>query len=70
MFEDEQFTVEAKQLDHGILSYGYRIVEKDRPGTLLVDKLQSMGVRPGPLYKKVKAGESITLEDGTVLDAC
>ena len=70
VFEDEQFTVEAKQLDHGILSYGYRIVEKDRPGTLLVDKLQSMGVKPGPLYKKVKAGESITLEDGTVLDAC
>ena len=70
IFEDEQFTVEAKQLDHGILSYGYRIVEKDRPGTLLVDKLQSMGVKPGPLYKKVKAGESITLEDGTVLDAC
>ena len=43
VFEDEQFIVEAKQLDHGIPSYGYRIVEKDRPGTLLVDKLQIDG---------------------------
>ena len=54
----------------GFLHLAFRIVEKDRPGTLLVDKLQSMGVKPGPLYKKVKAGESIALEDGTVLDAC
>jgi ribonuclease Z len=69
VFEDDQFIVEARQLDHGIASYGFRIVEKDRPGTLLVDKLQKVGVKPGPLYKKIKAGESITLEDGTVLNA-
>jgi ribonuclease Z len=69
LFEDEQFIVEALQLDHGILSYGFRIVEKDRPGTLLVDKLQEAGIKPGPLYKKIKAGESITLEDGTVLES-
>jgi ribonuclease Z len=69
VFEDEQFIVEARQLDHGIPSYGFRIVEKDRPGTLLVDKLQKLGVKPGPLYKKIKAGESITLEDGSVLNA-
>jgi ribonuclease Z len=68
LFEDEQFIVEARQLDHGITSYGFRIVEKDRPGTLLVDKLQEAGVKPGPLYKRIKAGELITLEDGTVLE--
>ena len=35
IFEDEQFIVEAQFLDHGIPSYGYRIVEKDKPGTLV-----------------------------------
>ena len=40
VYEDEQFTVQALPLDHGIYCVGYRIVEKDRPGTLLVDKLK------------------------------
>jgi ribonuclease Z len=68
IFEDEQFLVETRLLDHGISSYGFRIREKDRPGTLLVDKLAEVGLKPGPLYKKIKDGESITLDDGTVLE--
>lgn len=67
VFEDDQFTVSALALDHGILSYGYRIVEKDRPGTLLVDKLRDEGVAPGPIFKAIKNGENVTLEDGRVL---
>ena len=69
IFEDEEFTVEARKLDHGILSYGYRVVEKDRPGTLLVDKLQELGIHPGPIYKTIKAGEPVVLEDGTTIEA-
>ncbi|WP_338451707.1 ribonuclease Z [Niallia oryzisoli] len=69
LFEDDQFIVEARKLEHGIPSYGFRIVEKDRPGTLLVDKLQEAGIKPGPIYKKIKEGESVTLEDGTTLAA-
>ncbi|WP_141431799.1 ribonuclease Z [Bacillus sp. 03113] len=69
IFEDEQFLVEARLLDHGIPSYGYRVVEKDRPGTLMVDKLMAAGIKPGPVYKKIKNGENVTLENGTVVDA-
>ncbi|ETI66672.1 ribonuclease Z [Neobacillus vireti] len=68
IFEDEQFTVEARLLEHGIPSYGYRIVEKDRPGTLLADKLKEAGVQPGPIFRKIKNGESVTLEDGRVIE--
>lgn len=67
IFEDEQFIVEARLLDHGIPSYGYRIVEKDRPGTLLADKLVEAGVEPGPIFRKIKEGETVTLEDGTLI---
>jgi ribonuclease Z len=68
IFEDEQFTVEARLLEHGIPSYGYRIVEKDRPGTLLADKLVEAGVQPGPIFKKIKNGETVMLEDGRVIE--
>ncbi|WP_077213896.1 ribonuclease Z [Bacillus dakarensis] len=69
IFEDEKFIVEARLLEHGIPSYGYRVVEKDHPGTLLVEELQKAGIAPGPVYKKIKHGESVTLEDGTVVEA-
>ncbi|RAK22274.1 ribonuclease Z [Anoxybacillus vitaminiphilus] len=68
VFEDEQFIVTAKPLAHGIPSYGYRIVEKDLPGTLLVDKLREIGIRPGPIYQQIKQGKTVILEDGTVID--
>ncbi len=68
VFEDEQFTVTAKSLDHGIYSIGYRIVEKDRPGSLLVDRLRSEGVKPGPLFKALKNGQTVCLDDGRVIN--
>ncbi|XJZ26139.1 ribonuclease Z [Bacillota bacterium Lsc_1132] len=69
IFEDDQFSVEARLLDHGIASYGYRIVEKDKPGMLLADKLKEVGIAPGPIYKKIKNGEPVVLDDGRVIDS-
>ncbi|QED48542.1 ribonuclease Z [Cytobacillus dafuensis] len=69
IFEDEAFAVEALLLQHGIPSYGYRIIEKDRPGTLLADKLMEAGIKPGPIYKQIKNGEPIQLEDGRVIES-
>lgn len=68
IYEDEQFTVHALPLDHGIYCVGYRVVEKDRPGALLVDKLKKEGVKPGPHFKALKNGERVQLEDGRILD--
>ncbi|GAA3322318.1 hypothetical protein GCM10020331_041720 [Ectobacillus funiculus] len=67
VFEDEQFTVETARLSHGIECFGYRITEHDIPGPLLVDKLLERGIKPGPMFKRLKNGESVELEDGTVL---
>lgn len=65
IFEDDGFYVEAKVLEHGVTSYGYRIVEKDRPGKLDTDKLLKYGITPGPIYKEIKEGKEVILEDGT-----
>ncbi|MGQ3377209.1 ribonuclease Z [Priestia endophytica] len=67
IFEDEQFVVEARLLEHGVSSYGYRIIEKDTKGTLLVEKLREIGIKPGPIYRDIKEKEEVVLEDGCVL---
>lgn len=64
VFEDEWCTVERVSLEHRIASSGYRIVEKDRPGELKVDALKQLGVEAGPVYARLKRGETITLADG------
>ena len=65
--EDGDFTVKAAPLNHRIACYGYRIEERPRPGTLNAAKLRDLGVPPGPLYARLKAGEDVELEDGRVI---
>ncbi|GIP53651.1 ribonuclease Z [Paenibacillus vini] len=67
LFEDATFRVESAKLDHRISSYGYRVIEKDLPGKLDIELLKSHGITPGPLYGKLKRGESIVAPDGTTL---
>jgi ribonuclease Z len=67
LFENDKFAVCTKKLDHNIPSYGFRIVEKNKQGKLLVEKLKNMGVQPGPVYQQIKENEQVTLEDGTVI---
>ncbi|KRG08704.1 ribonuclease Z [Lederbergia galactosidilytica] len=64
IFEDDQFLVETALLDHGIPSFGFRITERDRPGTLDSGRLKAKGIPPGPIYKKLKMGESVQLDHG------
>ncbi|MCH4169459.1 MAG: ribonuclease Z [Streptococcaceae bacterium] len=61
IFEDNSFKVETKKLEHGIPCFGYRITEKDKTGELQVDKLQALGVPSGPIYGKIKSGQSIEI---------
>lgn len=68
IYEDQNFQVFTAKLDHRIPSYGFRIVEKPRPGELMMDKLVQYHVPNGPLLGKLKAGQEITLPNGQVLN--
>ncbi len=68
IFEDEQFKVSVKKLKHGIPSFGFRIEEADHEGTLKAEDLKTLGVPFGPLFGKLKNGETVTLEDGRVIN--
>ncbi|MCV3295863.1 MAG: ribonuclease Z [Oenococcus sp.] len=67
VFQDKQFSVTAFAMNHGIEDYAYRIVEADAVGELQVAKLLNLGLKSGPLFGQIKAGQDISLPDGRVL---
>lgn len=68
LFEDNKFIVFCKKLEHGIDSYGYRIIEKDSSGELLAEKLKTIGIPPGPIYQQIKENETTILSDGSTIN--
>lgn len=64
---DDTFRVTCRQLQHGVMSFGFRVEEKPTAGKLQRDRLEREGVMKGPVYARVKAGEDITLADGRVI---
>lgn len=65
--EIDAWRIKVALLDHGDRCYGYRLEEPNKPGRLDARRLQKFGVSPGPIYGKIKQGETIVLENGQVL---
>ncbi|TCD14757.1 ribonuclease Z [Lelliottia amnigena] len=68
VFENEHYTVTAGALNHPVECYGYRIEEHDKPGALDAAALIADGVKPGPLFQRLKHGDTVTLEDGRIVN--
>lgn len=66
--EDERRVVTAYPMSHTLTCVGYRIEERPKPGALDVARLTQEGIRPGPWFQQLKRGESVTLEDGRILN--
>ena len=67
VFEDNKFRVEAKLLAHRVPCFGYRIIEKDLPASLDIDKLKKDNIHIGSFYRDLKEGQTVTLEDGRII---
>ena len=67
LLEDDDITVRCTPLRHRVPAYAYRIDRKPRPGRFAVEKARALGIPPGPIYAQLKAGRSVTLEDGRVI---
>lgn len=63
--DNDDYYVEARPLNHTSFCLGYRFQEKDRPGKVDAEKAEKLGITEDKQYKALKAGEDITLEDGT-----
>ncbi|MGN8224363.1 ribonuclease Z [Gracilimonas sp. BCB1] len=67
VFDADEYYVEARPLNHTKFCVGFRFQEKDRPGKVDAEKAKKMGISEDEQYKALKAGEDVTLEDGTVI---
>ncbi|MFZ4444841.1 MAG: ribonuclease Z, partial [Planktothrix agardhii] len=67
IFEDEEYQVVCGPLKHRVPAFGYRIIEKDKPGRFDVETAQKLGIPPGPIYAKLKQGQTVTLANGRVI---
>src|SRR5437763_268398 len=57
-------------VEHGErIAIGYQIVEETRLGRFNPDMAREMGIPEGPLWGKIHKGETVTLENGRVVEA-
>ncbi len=57
-------------VDHGgSSSVGYALIEETRKGRFDPDHARSLGIPEGPLWGRIHKGESVTLEDGRVIES-
>ena len=62
------YTVRVLPLSHSITSYGYCLVEAERPGRFDPEAARRLGIPEGPLWGRIQRGESLRLPDGRRID--
>ncbi|MEX0719249.1 MAG: ribonuclease Z [Balneolaceae bacterium] len=67
VLDTEDYYVEARPLNHTKFCAGFRFQEKDKPGKVDAAKAEKMGVTKDEHFKELKAGNDITLEDGSTI---
>ena len=67
-FETDEYTVSAFETTHRTRSQGYVLAEDDRPGRFDRPRAEELGVPVGPDFGRLHAGETVELEDGTVVE--
>jgi ribonuclease Z len=67
IYEDDDLLVRCAPLTHRVPAYGYRVETRPRPGRFDIEKARALGIPPGPIYAQLKAGRSVTLEDGRII---
>ena len=65
-FENNEFQLEAHQLEHGIETLGYRFVEKDLR-KIDMKKIKKSGIPVGPLLGKLQQGKPIEINGKKIM---
>lgn len=68
IYEDEGVQVFCQPLEHRVEDFGYAVVEKPQSGRFDAEAAAQLGLKPGPLFGRLKNGEKVTLPDGREID--
>ena len=68
IWEDDRTQVFCTPVAHRIPAFAYAVVERDHAGHFNVEAAAALGIAPGPIYGRLKKGETVTLEDGRIID--
>ncbi len=63
----EGYRIECAEVKHNIPCLAYAFVEKNRPGKFNRDRAISLGIPPGPLFKKLQMGEPVIIDGKKIL---
>jgi ribonuclease Z len=58
------YRILAFRVSHGLAANGYAFAEVPRPGRFDLETARALGVPEGPLFGRLQAGETVTLEGG------
>lgn len=68
VFDDDELQVRCTPLNHRVPAYAYRVDQKPRAGRFDIEQARNLGIPPGPVYAELKAGRTVTLEDGRIIN--
>jgi len=63
-FQNSEYTVTTRQLDHRLFALGYRVDEQAKPGRFNVQRALELGVPEGPLWGRLQTGEDVVSSSG------
>jgi ribonuclease Z len=58
------YRILTSNVSHPVPALAYALVEDERPGRFYPEKAVALGVKPGPAFSRLKAGETVRLRDG------
>lgn len=63
---EQRYEIEVFAARHSVACNGYALVEDDRPGRFDPEAAQRLGIRPGPDFRRLQLGETVTGDKGPV----
>ncbi len=68
LLDDGDLTVRCTPLTHRVPAFAYRVDQKPRAGRFDVKQARQLNIPPGPIYAELKAGRSVSLDDGRIIN--